>query len=125
MKKFIKILLQIIVIYIVYIIGNFINSIIAPIINIPGSLLGMMLMFILLCTNIIKLSMIEETGDFLLKYMGFFFVPSAVGIMDTFEIIQDDFAKLILILIISCVIVMFVTCKATDFLILFFERKKS
>lgn len=124
MKKIIKILLQVAIIYLVYIAGNFLSTIISPIINIPGSLMGMMLLFIFLCTNIIKLPMIEETGNFLLKYMGFFFVPLTAGLIDTFELVQDNYIQLIIILFISCISVMYVSCKVTDLLILYLERKR-
>lgn len=124
MKKTLKILFQIAIIYIIYHIGNIINGFIAPVINIPGSLLGMFILFVLLCTGIVKIYMIEETGSFLLKYMGFFFVPLTVGIIDTFGLVQDNFIKLIFILIISCICVMYVSCKVTDLLILHVERNK-
>jgi len=125
MQKIIKILVQITIIYAIYIVGNYISKIISPIIIIPGSLIGMMLLFILLCTNIIKLPMIEDTGTFLLKYMGLFFVPFAVGIMDSFELIEDNFIELTTILIISCIVVMFVSCKVTDLLILHFGKENN
>jgi len=124
MKKIIKILLQVAIIYLLYKAGNFLSNIISPIINIPGSLMGMMLLFVFLCTNIIKLPMIEETGNFLLKYMGFFFVPLTAGLIDTFELVQDNYIKLIIILFISCVLVMYVSCKVTDLLIIYVERKR-
>lgn len=124
MQKIFRILLQIAIIYAVYFIGNFISRVISPIIVIPGSLIGMMLMFILLCINIIKLPMIEDTGNFLLKYMGLFFVPMVVGIMDSFELIQDNFIELIIVLIISCISVMFVSCKVTDLLISYSRKEK-
>jgi len=124
MRKTIKILLQVAIIYLVYIAGNFLSTIISPIISIPGSLMGMMLLFVFLCTNIIKLPMIEETGNFLLKYMGFFFVPLTAGLIDTFELVQDNYIQLIIILFVSCVLVMYVSCKVTDLLILYVERKR-
>ncbi|MBP1926317.1 holin-like protein [Sedimentibacter acidaminivorans] len=125
MQKIIKILLQIAIIYVIYIIGNYISKIISPIIIIPGSLIGMMILFIFLCTNIVKLSMIVDTGNFLLKYMGLFFVPLVVGIMDSFELIQDNFLQLLIILVISCISVMFVSCKVTDLLIIFFRKEQN
>lgn len=123
MTKIIKILLQIAIIFVVYNAGILLSTIISPIIMIPGSLIGMMLLFILLSTNIIKISMIENTGNFLLKYMGFFFVPLVVGIIDSFELVQNNFIKLIIILVISCICVMYVSCKVTDLLIIYTERK--
>lgn len=124
MFKAVKILFQIVIIYVIYISGNLVSTNISHIINIPGSLIGMTFLFILLCTNIIKLPMIEDTGNFLLKYMGFFFVPLTVGMIDTFELVQDNFVRLIIILIISCICVMFVSCKVTDLLITYVEGKR-
>ncbi len=125
MQKIIKVLLQVAIIYVVYMLGNYISNVISSIIIIPGSLVGMIILFIFLCTNIVKLSMIVDTGNFLLKYMGFFFVPLVVGIMDSFELVKDNFIELIIILIISCVSVMFVSCKVTDLLILYFRKEKT
>lgn len=125
MQKILRILLQIAIIYVVYIIGNFISRIISPIIIIPGSLIGMMLLFIFLCINIIKLPMIEDTGNFLLKYMGLFFVPMLVKSMDSFELIKENFIVLIIILIISCISVMFVSCKVTDLFIEYSRKEKN
>ncbi len=125
MQKITKILFQIAIIYVVYIIGNYISRIISPIIIIPGSLIGMIILFIFLCTNIIKLPMIVDTGNFLLKYMGLFFVPLVVGIMDSFELIQDNFLQLLFILIVSCISVMFVSCKVTDLLIIIFRKEEN
>lgn len=116
--------MQIIIIYAIYLAGNFASKIVSPIINIPGSLMGMMFLLILLCIGIIKLSMIEYTGNFLLKYMGFFFVPLVVGMMDTFELVQVNIIKLTIILIISCICVMYVSCKVTDLLIIYIERDR-
>nr|WP_312576639.1 CidA/LrgA family protein [Sedimentibacter sp.] len=125
MLKTIKILLQAVIICVVFVAGNFISRIISSIIIIPGSLIGMIILFVFLCTNIIKLSMIEDTGNFLLKYMGLFFVPLVVGIMDSFELIHDNFIKLVIILVISCIFVMFVSCKVTDLLILYIRKGKN
>jgi holin-like protein len=66
-----------------------------------------------------------DTGNFLLKYMGLFFVPLVVGIMDSFELIQDNFLQLLIILVISCISVMFVSCKVTDLLIIFFRKEQN
>lgn len=125
MQKIIKIILQIAIIYLAYIAGNYISKVISSIIIIPGSLIGMMILFIFLCTNIIKLPMIEDTGNFLLKYMGLFFVPLVVGIMDSFELIQDNFLQLLIILIVSCISVMFVSCKVTDLLIIILRKEEN
>lgn len=122
-KKLVKILKQLAIIYILFLVGNFISDVIRPFILIPGNIIGMVILFVLLINGFIKLSMIEETGNFLLKYMGFFFIPLFVGVMDSYKIIQDSILQILIILIVSCICVMFVSAKVTDLLITFMKGK--
>lgn len=121
-NKTIKIIIQISIIYIIYQAGNFISKLISNIILIPGNVIGMIILLLLLSTNILKLSMIEETGNFMLKYMGFFFVPLTVGLMESYKLIEDSIVQILIILVVSCIIVMLVSSKITDFLISYKEK---
>lgn len=121
-NKTIKIIIQISIIYIIYQAGNFISKLISNIIVIPGNVIGMIILLLLLSTNILKLSMIEETGNFMLKYMGFFFVPLTVGLMESYKLIEDSIVQILIILVVSCIIVMLVSSKITDFLISYKEK---
>ncbi|QJW45617.1 CidA/LrgA family protein [bacterium BFN5] len=51
-------------------------------IPIPGTVVGMIILFLLLSAGIIKLEQVQLATDFLLKHMLFFFVPIAVGLMN-------------------------------------------
>ena len=124
MKKFLKTAIQIAIIYIIYSIGNFISSLISNVILIPGNIIGMVILLLLLTGNVLKLSMIEDTSSFMLKYMGFFFVPITVGIMESYKLIQDSIFQIIIILFISCILVMYVSCKVTDLLISYKEKRQ-
>jgi holin-like protein len=121
--KIIKTAIQIAIIYIIYMSGNFISNLIADIIVIPGNIIGMVILLTLLTTNVLKLSMIEETGNFMLKYMGFFFVPLTVGLMESYKLIQSSIIQIVVILVLSCIIVMFVSGKVTDLLISYGKEK--
>jgi holin-like protein len=122
-KNIFKIAIQIAIIYIIYIAGNFISRLIADVIVIPGNIIGMVILLVLLTSNILKLSMIEETVNFMLKYMGFFFVPLTVGLTQSFKLIQNSIFQIIIILVVSCILVMFVSAKVTDILITLKEKK--
>jgi holin-like protein len=124
-NKIIKIAIQIAIIYIIYAAGNYISRLIAGIIVIPGNIIGMVILLVLLTTNILKLSMIEETGNFMLKYMGFFFVPLTVGLMESYKLIQSSIIQIVIILVLSCTIVMFVSGKVTDLLISYGKEKNN
>ncbi len=87
--------------------GEIINYILP--LSIPASIYGMVLLFIALCTKIVKLEQIEETGEYLLSIMLIFFVPAAVGIMNTFFAYQNAMLKIIFIVILSTIVVLSVT----------------
>lgn len=120
--KIVKIVFQIAIIYIIYLTGNLISSLITGIIVVPGNIIGMVMLLLLLAGNVLKLSMIEESSSFMLKYMGFFFVPITAGIMESYKLIQDSIVQIIFILFISCILVMYVSCKVTDLLISYREN---
>ena len=122
MKKIIKIIIQIAIIYAIYWVGNLLSNLISHIIVIPGNIIGMVTLVLLFTINIFKFSMIEETSSFMLKYMGFFFVPLSVGIMESYKLIQGSIVQIFIILVISCILVMYVSCKVTDVLISYKEK---
>jgi holin-like protein len=57
---------------------------------VPGSVAGMVILFSLLSTGILKPSQIREVSEFLLKHMSFFFIPVAVGLMNYGDLFYTD-----------------------------------
>ena len=102
-----KYLKQLMIIMLFSFIGELLNYIIP--LPIPASIYGMLLLFIALCTKAVKLEQIEETGEYLLSIMLIFFVPSAVGIMDTFFKYKNSMLQIVVIVIVSTIVVMSVT----------------
>lgn len=76
---------------------------------IPGSVLGMVLLLIFLLTGVIKLSMIEDVSNFLLKHLSFFFIPAAVGLITCFTILEGKWTALFFISVVSTFIIAVVT----------------
>ena len=72
---------------------------------IPGNILGMIILLILLCTKVIKISQIENISNFLLDHLAFFFIPAGVQLMSSFGLIKDSWAKLLIICVISTIVV--------------------
>lgn len=102
--KYIK---QLAIILLFSFIGELLNYFIP--LSIPASIYGMVLLFIALCTKIIKLEHVEETGEFLLSIMLIFFVPASVGIMDTFFEYKSSMIYIIIIIFISTIMVIAAT----------------
>lgn len=116
--KYIK---QIMIILLFSFLGELLNYIIP--LSIPASIYGMALLFLALTTKIIKLEQIEDIAEYLLSIMLIFFVPSAVGIMDTFFEYQDSMLPIILIVIISTLVVLIVTGLVSQLMIKITSKK--
>lgn len=91
---------------------------------IPASIYGIAIMFILLKTKMLTLDSIKDTGKFLIEIMPIMFVPAAVGLIDSWGILQPVFISVIIITIISTIVVMAVTGRITQAVIYFHNRKK-
>lgn len=71
---------------------------------IPGNVVGVVLLFCLLCTGIVKLKHVELAADFLLKHLVFFFAAVAVGLMEWGEVFADYGLTLLAAIVISAVL---------------------
>lgn len=79
-------------------------------IPIPGSVMGMLLLFLLLLI-LRKTDPIEEITEFLLKNMAFFFIPAGVGILAQFDLLWEKLFPLLTI----CVLTTLLTFLATAY----------
>lgn len=73
---------------------------------IPGSILGIIVIFALLKTNVIKLTWIEQGANLLLAELLLFFIPSAVGIMKYIPLLESDGVRILVVVVSSTFIVM-------------------
>ncbi|PNZ81553.1 CidA/LrgA family protein [Staphylococcus petrasii] len=98
---------QIVVQIAIIIVISYIGSLLQDLLHIPlaGSIVGMILLYILLELKIIRINWISEGAEFLLSTMVFFFIPSVVGIMDIFSNITKSYIIFFLLIIVgtSCV----------------------
>ncbi|HCW73342.1 MAG TPA: CidA/LrgA family protein [Clostridiaceae bacterium] len=78
-------------------------------ISIPGTVIGMVILFILLMTKVIKLENIEMISKFLLDHLAFLFVPAGVGLISSLDVIGSAWLPIMMIVIISTVLVVGVT----------------
>lgn len=84
---------------------------------IPGSIYGLILMFLLLLMRVIKVDHVKETGEFLIEIMPLMFIPAGVGLVTSWNQLQSFLVPLLVITVVSTFVVMIVTGKVTDFLI--------
>ena len=77
----------------------------------PASVLSMLVLFAMLLVKVIRPSFVQETTDFLLGNMAFFFIPSGVGILAHIETIRGNIVALFTI----CIATMCLTFAAAAF----------
>jgi holin-like protein len=107
-----KRILQVGILIILYLIGNEITkSLHLPI---PGSIVGLILLFCLLQFKVVKLEWVELGAMFLLSELLLFFVPSAVGIVQYEKILSLYGVKLVLVIVLSTIAVMACTGLASE-----------
>ncbi len=76
---------------------------------IPSSIIGMILLTCSLKVGLIKEEWVDRLADFLIKNLGFFFVPAGVGLMKCFGIIKAQWLPIVMATIVSTVIIIAVT----------------
>jgi holin-like protein len=67
---------------------------------VPGNVLGVVVLFTLLCLGVVKLDHVARAADFLLKHLVFFFIPITVGLIEWGEV----FVRYGLILLVAVVV---------------------
>jgi holin-like protein len=77
--------------------------------KIPGTILGIIIVFLLLQTRVIRLEWIETGANWLLGNLMLFLIPSAVGIVQYTNILSENGLSLIAVLVIGSIIVMALT----------------
>ena len=80
--------------------GSALSRLIEPVILIPGSILGMLLLFALLLTGVVKIEWLSPVTSLFLKHMSFFFIPLGVGLLGALDLIAPIWVEMTLLLIV-------------------------
>lgn len=84
---------------------------------IPASVYGLIIMLLALVTGVIRLEHVREAAAFLIEIMPVMFIPAGVKLMTSWGVLQPVFVPVIVITVVSTVIVMGVTGRATQWMI--------
>ncbi len=84
---------------------------------VPGSIYGMVIMFLLLLSGVLKLEKVEKVSDFLIDCLSVMFVPGGVALLQSRGVLKDMLPAVIGAVLLVTPFVMVVTGKVTQFLI--------
>lgn len=113
--------------FIILFIINYIGIIISKVFKlpIPGTIIGMVLFFILLYTKVLKVEKVENAVAILILNMTILFMPPAVRILDNIHFLDGQFIKVIILIILTTLITMGTTGKIVQIMIELTEKRKS
>ena len=104
---------------------NYVGILLSKILHLPlpGTIASLLLLFLMLQFKVLKLEKIENAGNFLLLNMTIFFMPPTVKIIDSYDLLEKDLVKIIIIIVISTFLTMGITGKVVQMMIDYREKK--
>ncbi len=84
---------------------------------VPASIYGMVILFVLLFTGILKLDAVKDVGKFLIEIMPVMFIPAGVGLMSSWGLLKPLLVPVIVITVVSLVLVMICGGRVTQLII--------
>ncbi|PSB71976.1 antiholin-like murein hydrolase modulator LrgA [Bacillus pumilus] len=75
----------------------------------PASVIGLVLLFVLLTTKIVKLEQVEQLGTSLTGLISFLFVPSGISVIQSLGVMQEVGVQVIGVIIIATIMLLAAT----------------
>ena len=91
---------------------------------VPASIYGLVILFILLETGVLKLDAVKDTAIFLIEIMPLMFIPAGVGLIESWGDLSNMLVEVTVITVVSTVLVMGVSGKVTELVLKHSARKK-
>ncbi|MCU5773198.1 CidA/LrgA family protein [Erwiniaceae bacterium BAC15a-03b] len=92
------------IIYLCLYAGNGLSALLP--ITIPGSILGMLILFALLASQIVPAKWVKPGCHLLIRYMALLFVPISVGVMSYTDILSAQFGPIVVSCVVSTLVVL-------------------
>jgi len=96
-------------------IGEMMNHILP--LPVPGSVYGMVVLFLCLCLGVIKEEQIKETADLLLLWMPLMFIDPSVGVIENIGYLSGNLVSFLIVVVVTTAAVMAVTGRITQSLL--------
>ncbi len=98
-KKVYSFLQQAFIFALIMLIANGLTKIMP--ISVPASVIGMILLFVGLCTKIIKLEQVEDLSNSLSRVITFLFVPSGISLINSLDIMKQYGFQILFVILVA------------------------
>ncbi len=113
---------QLMIILGICLIGELLNKLLP--LTIPGSVYGLLLLFFLLVTKMIRLEQVEGAANCLMTLMPLFFLEPSVRLMESFGLIRGSLPAMAAAILLSFGAVVVVTGKTAQWIVRYTRRRK-
>lgn len=117
--RILRIIAQIGILAVYYFMGVFIVDVTGIII--PGSIIGLVLLWLSLYFKLLNVKFIQEGASFLLAFLTLFFIPSTVAVINYPELLTKAGVFLVIAVIVSTLLTMVITGKVSQYI----EKKEN
>ena len=113
--KYVTLLLQVGVLYVFSLVGTWIQGVFH--LSMPGSLIGMLILFLLLSTRVLPLKWFELGAEKLIVFLPLFLIPSTTGLMEYGSFLFSKESIIFLLVVASTVVTLIVSGYISQLLI--------
>lgn len=103
--------------------GELLNTLLP--LPVPASVYGLIIMFLLLCTKIVKLEQVEKVSEYLMTIMPLFFIEPTVGIMNSYDLVKGKIIPLFIACFLSFAAVVVITGSVSQGIMRYRQKKQS
>jgi len=114
-KEVVILVLEFIIIFGISYLGEILSKTLS--LPVPGTVIGMFLLFIALYFKIIKVKQIEKAVNILLINMAIFFIPPGVRLISSLDYMKGNWVKIIVLMVLTTLITMIVTGRVVQYLV--------
>ncbi|MGT2929928.1 CidA/LrgA family protein [Streptococcus dentasini] len=97
----------------ILLVSQIISELLPKALPIPATVIGLILMYALLSSHLIKVEWVDSLGSLLISMIGFMFVPSGISIAANLNILQAEGLQLILVIGLSTVAMLVIVTYVT------------
>ncbi|MDF7671865.1 CidA/LrgA family protein [Lactobacillus sp. ESL0701] len=80
---------------------------------VPTPVIGLVLLYVLLTTHVVKLEWVDSFGSALISLISFMFVPSGISIAGNLDIMKAQGVQLVIVILLATIILLVVTAYTT------------
>lgn len=113
--KYVTLLLQVGVLYVFSLVGLWIQEVFQ--LSMPGSLIGMLILFLLLSTRVFPLKWFELGAEKLIVFLPLFLIPSTTGLMEYGSFLLSKGSSIFLLVVASTVVTLAISGYVSQLLV--------